>query len=119
MNHVGEVFFRKDKGTNIASDQVNRGMPSEMRRFGPKRLGRTGQHGHDGGQLQLIARESKAFQQPAAEKTGAASDENARVTQLVPESGRVFQDVPQVARERMIHRVCYNTAMVEESTGTS
>lgn len=105
VNNMREATVGIIERTYIAGMKLDGRILGEVRRLGGKRLGTPAEHHCRRSERQTAIDPAKAFQQPAAEKTCAAGNENALSADLLPEIARAFQDKLEVGGER-VARVC-------------
>src|SRR6266404_2513199 len=82
MNNVRETAARKCEVSYVAWEEMNGGMPRQVRNLTGECFRCAGQNRDLGIQLQTVVRPSETLEQPASEKTGPAGSEDARVSQF-------------------------------------
>ena len=98
MNDVGESSGRKREGPDIARNKFKIPAIREVRSLGGKRGGIAGEDDRARAQAEDIIGMGETLQQPPAEKTRAAGEEQALTAQLSPQCAGLLQHVIQVFR---------------------
>jgi hypothetical protein len=92
MEDVPEFARRESEAPYVTGVKCDSGIRSKVRTFRREPRGITGEHNHPGAEAQSLIDVAKTLDEPAAEKTSSASQQDAMTAYLLPQWSGVLQN---------------------------